>query len=215
MLHKLDSAKYARKSWQRRHRILGDNTCQKKSRGTVQPGSRVFLRTSFLGQTTRWGRNQWSSEDRVNFYNLNGWQIGTRGHGSKRWKTQKLMSSTKASSVRPKLLLRSGNLRGLTLWWVTADQWLRTTSTPNSKSLIYKKDKKTTSSLIMWHRYAKSTIRWLCPFFSRCKEVQGQLQRDRGRTFGTMCTCEDIARGTHSCKASKLVPVERLMDSGM
>ena len=30
----------------------GDNTCQKKSRGTVQPRSRVFLRKSFLGQAT-------------------------------------------------------------------------------------------------------------------------------------------------------------------
>jgi len=35
----------------------GDNTCQKKSRGTVQPRSRVCLRKSFLGQATRWGRN--------------------------------------------------------------------------------------------------------------------------------------------------------------
>jgi len=36
----------------------GDNTCQKKSRDTVQPRSRVFLRKSFLGQATGWGRNQ-------------------------------------------------------------------------------------------------------------------------------------------------------------
>ena len=36
----------------------GDNTCQKKSRGTVQPRSRVFLLKSFLGQATEWGRNQ-------------------------------------------------------------------------------------------------------------------------------------------------------------
>jgi len=36
----------------------GDNICQKKSRGTVQPRSRVFLRKSFLGQATGWGRNQ-------------------------------------------------------------------------------------------------------------------------------------------------------------
>jgi len=48
-----------------------------------------------------------------------------------------------------------------------------------------------------------------CPSFSRCKEVQGQLQRDRGRTLGTKCTCEEIERGTHACKASKLGPVER------
>jgi len=30
----------------------GDTTCQKKSRDTVQPRSRVFLRKSFLGQAT-------------------------------------------------------------------------------------------------------------------------------------------------------------------
>ena len=36
----------------------GDSTCQKKSRDTVQCRSRVFLRKSFLGQTTEWGRNQ-------------------------------------------------------------------------------------------------------------------------------------------------------------
>jgi len=48
------------------------------------------------------------------------------------------MSSTKASSVRSKLLLRSGNLSRLTLWWVAADQWLRATSTPSSKRhLLY------------------------------------------------------------------------------
>jgi len=37
----------------------------------------------------------------------------------------------------------------ITLWWVTADQWLRATSTPGSKSLICKKEKKTSSSPIM------------------------------------------------------------------
>jgi len=86
------------------------------------------------------------------------------------------MSNTKASSVRTKLLLQSGNLIRLTLWWVTADRWLRATSTPSSKSLIYKKEKKTRSLLIMWHRYAKRTIRWLCPSNSRCKEVWITIQ---------------------------------------
>jgi len=61
----------------------------------------------------------------------------------------------------------------------------------------------------MWHRYAKRIIGWLCPSSSRCEEVRGQLQRDRGRTLGTMCTCEEIERRTHACKASKLGPVER------
>ena len=40
---------------------------KKKSRATVQPRSRVFLRKSFLGQATEWGRNQWGSEDRIYF----------------------------------------------------------------------------------------------------------------------------------------------------
>ena len=61
----------------------------------------------------------------------------------------------------------------------------------------------------MWHRYAKRTIGWLCPSSSRCKEARGQLQRDRGRTLGTICMCEEIETGTHACKASKLGPVER------
>ena len=30
-----------------------------------------------------------------------------------------------------------------------------------------------------------------------------------GRILGKMCTCEEIARGTHACRASKLGPVER------
>jgi len=61
----------------------------------------------------------------------------------------------------------------------------------------------------MWHRYAKRTIGWLCPSSSMCKKVRGQIQRDRGRTLGTMCTCEEIERGTHAHRASKLGPVER------
>ena len=61
----------------------------------------------------------------------------------------------------------------------------------------------------MWHKYAKRTIGWLCPSFSRCKELRGQPQRDRGRTLGTVCTCEEIERGTHAYRASKLGPVER------
>jgi len=37
------------------------------------------------------------------------------------------------------------HLSRLTLWWVTADQWLKATSTPSSKRLMYKKEKKTSS----------------------------------------------------------------------
>jgi len=36
----------------------GYNTSQKKSEDTVQPSSRVFLRKSFMGQVTGWGRHQ-------------------------------------------------------------------------------------------------------------------------------------------------------------
>ena len=61
----------------------------------------------------------------------------------------------------------------------------------------------------MWHRYVKRTIGWLCPSSSRCKEVWGLLQRDWGRTLGTLCTCEEIEKGTHACRASKLGPVEQ------
>jgi len=57
--------------------------------------------------------------------------------------------------------------------------------------------------------WQKRTIGWLCPFSSRCKEVQGQLRSDRGRTLGTMCTCEEIERGTHAYRASKLGPAEQ------
>ena len=59
---------------------------------------------------------------------------------------------------------------------------LKVTSTPSSKSLIYKKERTMNSSLIIWHRYAKRTIWWLCPSSRRCKEVRDQPQRDRGRT---------------------------------
>jgi len=44
------------------------------------------------------------------------------------------------------------------------------------------------------------------------QQVQGGTRpttEGRGRTLGTMCTCEEIERGTHACKASKLGPVER------
>jgi len=61
----------------------------------------------------------------------------------------------------------------------------------------------------MWHRYAKRTIGWLCPSSSRCKDVRGQLHRGRGRRLGTVCTCEEIERGTHACRASQLGPIER------
>jgi len=72
-----------------------------------------------------------------------------RTRGSYRSKKQKQMSSAKASSVHSVQLLRSGNLSRLTLWWLTADWLLKANSTPSSKSLMYKKEKKTNSSPIM------------------------------------------------------------------
>ena len=51
------------------------------------------------------------------------------------------MSSTKVSSVRSKLLLWSGNLSRLTLWWVTADRWLRATYTKLKKLDIQEEEK--------------------------------------------------------------------------
>ena len=90
-----------------------------------------------------------------------------------------------------------------------ADQLLNATSAPSSKSLKYKKERKTISSPIMWHRYAKRTIRWLCPSSSSCKALRGQPQRDRGRTLVTMRTCEEMNRGIYARRASKLGPVER------
>jgi len=97
-----------------------------------------------------------------------------------------------------------------TLWWVTADRWLRATSTPSSKKLyIQEKEKDKLFADHVTHRYAKRTIGWLCLSSSRYKAVPGQLQRDRGRTLGIMCTSQEIEGGAHACKASKLRPVKR------
>ena len=67
------------------------------------------------------------------------------------------MSSTvtKASSVRSKLLLRSGNWSRLTLWWVTADQWLRLAATNIQEG---KKDKLFADHVTRYVRYVKRTI---------------------------------------------------------
>jgi len=73
---------------------------------------------------------------------------------------------------------QSNSVTRLTLWWVTADRWLRATSTPSSQSLIYEKERKTSSSPIMLHKYAKRTMGWVCPSSSSCKEVRSQPQRE-------------------------------------
>ena len=54
------------------------------------------------------------------------------------------------------------------------------------------------------HRYAKRTIGWFCPSTSKCKDLWGQQQRDRGRALCTMCTCNKMWRGAHAHRASKL-----------
>jgi len=46
-------------------------------------------------------------------------------------------------------LLRNGNFSRLKLWWVTADRLLKASCTPSSKSLMYKKERRTNSSQIM------------------------------------------------------------------
>jgi len=51
--------------------------------------------------------------------------------------------------------------------------------------------------------------RVIVSFLQQCKDLRGQPQRDRGRTLGTMCTCEEMYRRTHAHRASKLGPVER------
>ena len=60
------------------------------------------------------------------------------------------------------------------------------------KKLDVHEGKKTNSLPIMRNRYAKRTLRLLFPSSSRCKEVRGQPQRDRGRTSDTMRSCEAL-----------------------
>ena len=52
------------------------------------------------------------------------------------------MSSTKASSVRSKLLRRSGNLSRLTLWWVTAESVVESDFYTKLKKLDLQEGKK-------------------------------------------------------------------------
>jgi len=53
---------------------------------------------------------------------------------------------------------------------------------------------KSESSLIMRHRYAKRTIGWSCPSSSRCKDLRGQPQRDRGRILAHWAQCARVRR---------------------
>jgi len=51
--------------------------------------------------------------------------------------------------------------------------------------------------------------RVIVSFLQQVQEGTGPTTEGSRRTLGTMCTCEEIERGTHACKASKLGPVER------
>jgi len=113
------------------------------------------------------------------------------------------MSSTKAWSVRSEQLLRSGNLSKLTLWWVTTDLLVKATSTPGSKSLMYKKEKNTKSSPIMWHRYVKLTIRWFRLSTNRCRDWRGQPQR--GFEGEHLAQCAHVRR----CKEEHMLAERR------
>ena len=136
---------------------------------------------------------------------------------SKEEKNKKNGSKKKAhrgQSVRYRSCWKQGNIKMAVSedhasCWVHKDHTVKTKQIQALLTAAKASGKKTSSSLIMWHRYAKRSIGWLCPSSSRCKEVRGQPQRDRGRTSGTMCTCEEIERETHAQRASKLGPVER------
>jgi len=57
-----------------------------------------------------------------------------------------IINALKSQAAAPEWLENWGRL---TLWWVIADRWLKATSTLSSNRLIYKKEKKTSSSPIM------------------------------------------------------------------
>jgi len=86
-----------------------------------------------------WGRqlDRVAINEDMQIVNILEFKLSTdRDEGFLEVKTEKQMSSTKASSVRSKLLLQSGNVNRSTLWWVTVDRLLKATSTPSSKSLM-------------------------------------------------------------------------------
>ena len=58
----------------------------------------------------------------------------------------------------------------LPLWWATADQLLKATATPSSKSLMYTKEKKTSSSPIMCNTVCEAHNRMIVSFL---QQVQG------------------------------------------
>jgi len=124
----------------------GDNTCQKKSRDTVQPQSRVFFVNHF------WGRRPdgVAINEALKIVNNLEFKWSTdRDEGFLEVKDAEANEQHKSIISALKAAAPGGNLTQLILLWVTANLWLRATSTPSSKSLIYKNGKKTSSSLIM------------------------------------------------------------------
>jgi len=89
--------------------------------------------------------------------------------------------------------------------------WWRATSTTSSKSSIYKKENKTSSSPIMWNRYAKRTIGWLCASPAGARKHKVNYRGIEGEHCAQCARVrrEEIERETRACKASKLGPVER------
>ena len=129
------------------------------------------------------------------------------------------MSSTKTLSVRSEhcsersswQLLRGGNLSRLTLWWVSADllfgrrllhQAQKAWCTRRKKRQALRRSRDTGM------RSAQSGDCVLPPAGARrCNANHRGIEGEA--MIGTMCTCEEIQKGTHAHKASKLGPVER------
>jgi len=51
--------------------------------------------------------------------------------------------------------------------------------------------------------------RVIVSFFQQVQGGTRPTTEGSRESLGTMCTCEEIGRGTHACKASKLGPVKR------
>ena len=124
----------------------GDNTCQKKSRGTYNLDPESFFVNRFWGRR----RDEAAINETLQLVNILEFKRSTdRDEGFLEVKEAEVNEQHKSIIGALKAAAPEWEFERLTLWWVTADRWLRATSTPNSKSLIYKKEKKTSSSPIM------------------------------------------------------------------
>jgi len=150
-----------------------------------------FVNCFRVRQVTGWGRNQWSSADRMCCRIK---QSTDRDEGFLEVKKPKQISNTKASSERSEQVLRSRNLSRWTLLQLIAALLQKVTSTPSSKSLMYKRERKTSFSPIMWIRCAKRTLGWFYPSPSRCKDswisrtTTGESRENTGHNMA-MCMC--------------------------